>query len=83
MRGRVQGAIEERLEDPDAPSDPELVVEALVELVEAEPGRRPLRTVVGVDLGVHEINEALEPLRLGLLEAMNLGHLDRVGAKPS
>lgn len=83
VRGRVQSAFDALFDDPDAPTDPELAVEALVELVEAEPGERPLRTVAGADFGVRELNDALESLRKAALEAMNLEHLDRVGSRPS
>jgi NAD(P)-dependent dehydrogenase (short-subunit alcohol dehydrogenase family) len=37
--------------DPDAPTDPAIVVDAMVELIEMAPGTRPLRTCLGVDFG--------------------------------
>lgn len=67
------------IEDPDAPSDPALVVDTLVELVEAEPGERPFRSVVGVGFGTRGINEALEPHRQGVLGGLGMPGLDRVG----
>ncbi len=36
-------------------------------------GERPLRTVVGVDYGVNGLNEAVEPVQHGLLEALGMG----------
>lgn len=83
VRGRVQSTFDELFADPDAPTDPQLALDALAELVEAAPGERPLRTVAGADFGVRELNAAMESHRRAALEAMNLGHLDRVGAKPS
>jgi NAD(P)-dependent dehydrogenase (short-subunit alcohol dehydrogenase family) len=59
-------------EDPATPTDPSLVVDRLVELVEMAPGTRPLRSVVGVDVGVAARNAAVEPHDAGLLEAAGL-----------
>lgn len=75
----VMAALGGVIEDPDAPSDPALVVDTLVELVEAEPGERPVRSVVGVDFGTRGINEDLEPYRQGVLEGIGMPELDRVG----
>lgn len=75
----VMAALEGVIEDADAPSDPALVVDTLVELVEAEPGERPFRSVVGVDFGTRGINEDLEPHRQGVLGGLGMPELDRVG----
>ena len=76
----VEEAFEATFDDPDAPTDPQLVVDAFVELVEAAPGERPLRTVVGIDFGVRELNAATEPFQEGVLEALGLGHMAGVAA---
>jgi len=69
---KIQGAFDEIFADPEAPTDPSLVVDAIVDLIEAAPGTRPFRTVVGVDMGVRERNELIAPHDAGLLEAMGL-----------
>lgn len=83
VRGRVEAALDAVFDEPDTAPDHEQVVDVLVELVESEPADRPLRTVVGADFGVRDLNEAVEPHRIGLLESMNLDHLDRAGGQPS
>jgi hypothetical protein len=44
------------LQDPETPTDPALVVDAMAELLAMPPGTRPLRTVVGMDFGVRDRN---------------------------
>lgn len=82
VRGRLEAALDAASEGPDGDSGPDRVVEALVGLVESEPGGRPLRTVVDDRLGVRALNEAVEPHRAGLLASMELEHLDRIGGRP-
>jgi NAD(P)-dependent dehydrogenase (short-subunit alcohol dehydrogenase family) len=64
----------------DAPSDPTLVADAIVGLVETPAGERPFRTVVGVDFGVRELNAATAPVEEAALEAMGVPHRSGVGA---
>lgn len=52
----VQEVFDAIFADPDAPTDPEIVVDAMIDLIDQEPGTRPLRSVVGVDFGVRERN---------------------------
>jgi NAD(P)-dependent dehydrogenase (short-subunit alcohol dehydrogenase family) len=59
-------------------TNPRHVVDALVELVQMDPGTRPLRTVVGMDLGVKELNAIVEPMRQAALQSMDLSHLDTI-----
>ena len=61
---------EEFLTSKEAP-DPWLVATAIAELVDMN-GKRPLRTVVGVDYGVSDLNRAVEPIQLGVLEALDM-----------
>jgi NAD(P)-dependent dehydrogenase (short-subunit alcohol dehydrogenase family) len=58
--------------DPNAPTDPELVVDRLCELIDMPAGTRPFRTVVGVDMGVAERNAAVAPFDAQLLDAAGL-----------
>jgi NAD(P)-dependent dehydrogenase (short-subunit alcohol dehydrogenase family) len=70
------------LDDPEAQVDPELVSDAIVELVETPAGERPFRNVVGLDLGtVRELNATTEPFRLRPLAAFGAEHLVGLGAQ--
>lgn len=60
--------------DPANPPRPQLVADAIANLVESTE-RRPLRTVVmpeGLDFGVQQINEAVAPIQNGVLKAMGM-----------
>lgn len=72
----VMADIEARLTGPDAPS-PKEVADAIVKLAEMERGQRPLRTIVGADLGMAKINEAVGPLQQEALERYGLGDLSQ------
>jgi len=65
--------------DPAAPTDPGLVVEAFVTLVDTKPGARPMRTVVGLDFGVGAHNDQSAPFEAGVLAAMGLTDLAKLG----
>ena len=58
--------------DPEMPSDPALVVEAIADLAAREPGTRPFRTVVGFDFGVAARNADDAPHDDALLDAFGL-----------
>ena len=51
--------------DPDTPTDPVMVVEQMVELIDTPAGSRPFRTVVGVDVGVRDRNAGRRAVRCG------------------
>ncbi len=63
-------------DDPEAPTDPMVVVKTFEALINLPPGQRPLRTIAGLDFGAQAINDAIEPLRKGALEGMEVAHLD-------
>lgn len=65
-------AFEGLFADPDAPTDPAIVVDAMAELIEMAPGTRPLRTCLGVDFGVRDRNRTIEPFDTALLETMGM-----------
>jgi NAD(P)-dependent dehydrogenase (short-subunit alcohol dehydrogenase family) len=65
-------AFEGLFADPDTPTDPAIVVDAMAGLVEMAPGTRPLRTCLGVDFGVRERNAAIEPFDTGILDAFGM-----------
>ncbi|MCY2959000.1 MAG: SDR family oxidoreductase [Planctomycetota bacterium] len=66
------GAFEGLFQDPAVPTDPKLVVDRLVELVEMRAGTRPFRSVVGVDFGVRDLNAGAERQEEGAVDAMGL-----------
>ena len=61
------------LDDPAISTDPSAVTEAIRELIALAPGKRPIRTTVGLDLRVGELNRASAPFQHGYLKAMGLG----------
>ncbi|WP_036698269.1 SDR family oxidoreductase [Paenibacillus taiwanensis] len=61
--------------DPNLPTNPQLVADAVSELIQTPAGERPLRTVVGMDPGVATINEATERLQFRTMEQRGIGHL--------
>lgn len=62
--------------DDNAPTDPMLVVQAFEKLINLPNGSRPLRTMVGLDFGLQAINDAVEPIRKGVLATMGLADAD-------
>lgn len=58
--------------NPEVPTDPQMVVDRFLELVDMPAGTRPFRSPVGVDLGTAERNRADEAFEGPLLEAMGL-----------
>lgn len=68
----LQATFDAMFADPDAPTDPELVADAVIDLIDQEPGTRPLRTVVGADFGVRERNEFVAVRDTELLAAVGL-----------
>ncbi|MEO6798877.1 MAG: SDR family oxidoreductase [Rhodanobacter sp.] len=69
--------------NPDTPTDPQLVVDRLIELVAMRAGTRPFRSVVGVDFGVAARNSAVEPFDTGLLQATGLAEFTTLRADPA
>ena len=56
----------------DEAPDPQLVVDAYVALADTAPGKRPVRTVVGITWGADELNRLTQPLQDGILQQMQL-----------
>jgi len=65
-------AFEGMFEDPEVPTDPKLVVDHIVELIEAAPGTREFRTAVGFDVGVNARNASDAAHEPEFLEMMGL-----------
>ncbi|MEB2782658.1 SDR family oxidoreductase [Algoriphagus sp. C2-6-M1] len=62
--------------DPDAPTDPIIIVEAFENLINMPNGSRPLRTMVGLNFGLQAVNDVTEPIRQGLLQAFEITDWD-------
>lgn len=62
------------LQSEEAPK-PQLVVDAYVALADMPAGKRPTRTVVGIDWGVNQINAAVQPIQDATLEQMGLAEI--------
>ncbi len=62
----------EMFEDEGVPTDPKIVVDRMIELINMNPGHRPLRSVCGVDFGVRELNAACEPMYAGTISGLGI-----------
>ncbi|MEM7660258.1 MAG: SDR family NAD(P)-dependent oxidoreductase, partial [Bacteroidota bacterium] len=69
---QVRGAYD----DPKAPTNPMDVVRCFEKLIDMAPGSRPLRSIVGVDLGISAFQEVIEPVRVQFLKDMGLAEWD-------
>ncbi len=70
--------VTEAFEAADAPTDSSMVIDDFEKLLDAEPGNRPLRTIVGLDFGLQALNDAVEPIRMASLETMQIAEWDGV-----
>lgn len=51
------------------------VADAIVNLIEAPTGSRPLRTVCGMDFGANGLNEQIAPVQGEVLQALGMAHM--------
>ena len=70
------GQVQSFFEDSNAPTDPMVVVKIFEDLINTPAGKRPLRTIAGLDFGFQALNDAVEPIRVGALQAMGVGDWD-------
>ncbi|WP_333609352.1 SDR family oxidoreductase [Arsukibacterium sp.] len=63
---------EAMLKDPTLPTDPGLVVDRIITLIEMSAGNRPFRSVVGLDFGVTKQNADAVPFDAAVLEAFGM-----------
>ena len=73
-------AFEGTFTNPDVPTDPAIVVDAIADLIAMSPGTRPLRTCLGADFGVRDLNAATAPFEAGLLANMGMTAFAAVAA---
>lgn len=68
--------VEDMFENPEAPTDPMIVVKIFEDLINSPNGSRPLRTIAGLDFGFQALNDAVEPIRKASLASMGLDTVD-------
>jgi NAD(P)-dependent dehydrogenase (short-subunit alcohol dehydrogenase family) len=66
--------------DENAPTDPMIVVKIFESLIDAPAGSRPLRIIAGMDFGVQSMNDAIDPIRKGIIGALGIADWDGVKA---
>jgi NAD(P)-dependent dehydrogenase (short-subunit alcohol dehydrogenase family) len=74
--GELQRLVPQRmgklLTAPGVTTDPSAVAEAIRNLIAMPAGKRPVRTTVGLDMGVSELNRATAPFQQNYLKALGL-----------
>lgn len=73
LRERFIGHFSELFNSAASP-DTQEVADAILRLIEARPGERPLRTVCGMDFGAHDLNERVAPVQANVLRALGAEH---------
>ena len=77
--GQLFAAFDQMFETQPDETDPQHVVEAILDLIAMRPGERPLRTVVGrADFGAAKVNELTASIGREMLAAVGLQHLENV-----
>lgn len=78
VASQVLGGLKQMVADPNIPTDPQLVVDAVLNLIATPLGQRPLRTVVGVDFAAGSLNETTSNVTRQALAALGLSHMEHV-----
>ncbi len=68
----------EMFANPEGPTDPKLCVDGMLDLIATPAGKRPIRTVLGMDFGVNEFNRITDPIRRGAIGALGFESMDEV-----
>ena len=76
--GQLLASFDQLFAQQPAETAPQVLVDAIVALIDAEPGDRPLRTCVGIDMGVRALNDATKDVGPNTLAALGLPHLQNV-----
>lgn len=75
---QVLSTIQKLAADPNLPTDPRLVVDAVLTLIGTPVGDRPFRTVVGIDFGTTTLNEVASGVTAKALASLGLSHMENV-----
>jgi NAD(P)-dependent dehydrogenase (short-subunit alcohol dehydrogenase family) len=78
VASQVLGGLQQMVADPNIPTDPQLVVDAVLNLIATPLGQRPLRTVVGVDFAAGSLNETTSNVTRQALASLGLSHMEHV-----
>ena len=62
--------------DENAPTDPMVIVKIFEDLINTPAGKRPIRTIGGLDFGYQALNDATEPIRKLGLGGMGIAEWD-------
>ena len=71
IRDNFIGHFSELFHSPNSPRTQE-VSDAVLRLIEAPAGTRPLRTVCGIDFGAHHLNEQVAPIQADALRELGM-----------
>lgn len=77
-----QQTVRQLFEDGEAPTDAHIVVDIFDRLIDTPKGKRPFRTIAGLDFGFQALNDASEPIRQAGLEGMGIAEWDGPKAAP-
>jgi NAD(P)-dependent dehydrogenase (short-subunit alcohol dehydrogenase family) len=76
---RLFAAFDQLFESQPVETDPRILVNAIGALLDAAPGTRPLRTCVGMDVGVRQLNGLTASFGPNAIAAFGMAHLEDVG----
>ena len=71
-----EGTVRDLFANGEAPTDAHIVVDIFSQLIDMPHGKRPMRTIAGLDFGFQALNDASEPIRKGGLEALGVAEWD-------
>lgn len=80
LREQFMGHFSEFFASGQAPRTQD-VADAILGLIEMPAGKRPVRTVCGLDFGAQKFNETVAPIQADVLRALGMGQL--IGGIPS
>jgi len=74
LREKFLAHFSELFNSAQAPNTQE-VADAILQLIALSPGRRPLRTVCGIDFSAGELNQQVAPIQAGVLRGLGMGQM--------
>ena len=77
-RELAMAAFERMFRDPDIPTSPSLFVDTVIKVIKTPLGQRPLRTTVGIDLGVAGFNAVAQEINHQTLVQLGLDRFEKV-----
>jgi len=77
-RELAMAAFDRMFSDPKTPTSPDLFVTEVMKVINTPLGQRPLRTTVGIDLGVSSFNVVAHEFNHQALEQLGLDHFENI-----